>query len=341
VTERPTNELEMLYARQASAWVETMRRASPADEMRFVAWLKESPRNVRDFLLMLTLDRALEELDQDRLQNIEALIAEVDQRVIPLPTRPAREAAGAAAISRRRRFVPAAAAACVLALAGGAVALYLRSGFRQYETDTGEQRTFELEDGSVVSLNTHSRVAIRLGAHVREVRLLRGEALFHVRHDSNRPFLVSTDDAVVQDVGTQFDVYRRDDGTVVSVLEGQVNVAPASAPSTRSLGASQEARVSHAGSVSIREVSNVSDTVAWRDRRLVFREQTLERIVGEFNRYRAHPIRLEGDAVSSLTYTGVFDADDAESLLAVLARDPALSVERSGDAIVVRSRPQG
>ena len=194
-----------------------------------------------------------------------------------------------------------------------------------------------------MSLNTHSRVAIRLGTHAREVRLLRGEALFHVAHDPSRPFLVSTDDAVVQAVGTQFDVYRRDDGTVVAVLEGRVNVttaAPAPAASgsaaapvagrgapraaaVRSLGASQEAQVSHEGSVSIREVNNVSDTVAWRERRLIFRDQTLEQIVGEFNRYRAHPIRLEGSGVSERVYTGVFDADDADSLLQVLARDPA------------------
>ena len=209
-----------------------------------------------------------------------------------------------------------------------------------------------------MSLNTHSRVAVRLGAHAREVRLLRGEALFHVAHDPSRPFLVSTDDAVVQAVGTQFDVYRRDDGTVVAVLEGRVNVttaAPAPAASgsaaapvagrgapraaaVRSLGASQEAQVSHEGSVSIREVNNVSDTVAWRERRLIFRDQTLEQIVGEFNRYRAHPIRLEGSGVSERVYTGVFDADDADSLLQVLARDPALAVEREGEAILVRLR---
>jgi transmembrane sensor len=343
-----TREIETLYAREASGWVETMRHASPGDEMRFVAWLKESPRNVRDFLLMLSLDCALEDLDADRLQSIEALIAKVDQRVTPLAPR----RAAAAPVSRPRRLRWAAMAAGVLIAAAGTLLWYATPGFRAFETATGEQRTFELEDGTVVSLNTHSRITIRMGTHAREVRLLRGEALFHVHHDASRPFLVSTDDAVVQAVGTQFDVYRRDDGTVVAVLEGRVNVtaaAPAAVPagaairpqsgptaSVRSLGASQEAQVSHQGSVSIREVSNVSDTVAWRERRLIFRDQTLGQIVDEFNRYRAHPIHLEGD-VSDRVYTGVFDADDAESLLQVLARDPGLEVDRSA-GIVVRPR---
>jgi len=349
-------ELEGLYALEASRWIETMRHASPSDEMRFVAWLKESPRNVRDFLLMLSLDCALEKLDPERLHSIEALIAKFDQRVTPLTPRPARETAAAATGSRRSPW--AALAAGVLVAAVGVLFWYEHRGFHEFETATGEQRTFELEDGSVVSLNTHSRVAVRLSAHAREVRLLRGEALFHVAHDPSRPFLVSTDDAVVQAVGTQFDVYRRVDGTVVAVLEGRVNVTTAApAPPTsgsaeapvasrgapraaavRSLGASQEAQVSHEGSVSIREVNNVSDTVAWRERRLIFHDQTLEQIVGEFNRYRPHPIRLEGSGVSGRVYTGVFDADDTDSLLQVLARDPALVVEREGESTVVRSR---
>lgn len=360
MSDSKARELEALYAVQASGWVETMRHASPGDEMRFVAWLKESPRNVRDFLLMLSLDCALEKLDPERLHSIEGLIAKVDQRVRPLTLRPAATSAVAAA-ARSRRLRWAALAAGVLVAAVGTLFWYAHLGFRdfqKFETATGEQRTFELEDGSVVSLNTHSRVAVRLTAHAREVRLLRGEALFHVAHDPSRPFLVSTDDAVVQAVGTQFDVYRRDDGTVVAVLEGRVNVTTAAQPpaasgsaaaplagpeapraaAVRSLSASQEAQVSHEGSVSIREVTNVSDTVAWRERRLIFRDQTLEQIIGEFNRYRTHPIRLEGSGVSERVYSGVFDADDADSLLQVLARDPALAVERDGEATLVRLR---
>jgi transmembrane sensor len=310
---------------------------------------------------MLSLDGALERLDAERLHSIEALITKVDQRVTPLMLRPAPAASAAAAAARSRRARWAALAAGVLVAAVGALFWYTHPGFpgfHEFETATGEQRTFELEDRSVVSLNTHSRITVRLTAHAREVRLLRGEALFHVAHDPSRPFLVSTDDAVVQAVGTQFDVYRRDDGTVVAVLEGRVNVTTAAPPAAasgsaaapaagrgapraaavRSLGASQEAQVSHQGSVSIREVNNVSDTVAWRERRLIFRDQTLEQIVLEFNRYRTTPIRLAEGGVSARVYTGVFDADDADSLLQVLARDPALELDRSGESIIVRLR---
>src|SRR5271169_5090845 len=293
--DQKTRQLEVLYAQQASAWVEALRHPGPGDEARFIAWLKESPRNVRDFLFMLTVDQALDGLDGKRLHDLESLLAKVDRRVIPISM---RATAVAVANGLRRWKMVALAAGVLLAAAGGsALILHNRSGWQEFETATGEQRAFELEDGSVVHLNTYSQVAIRLAARTRDVRLLRGEALFRVHHDTDRPFRVYTDDAVVQAVGTQFDVYRRYDGTVVAVLEGQVNVSagpsvaaqtltaskstgvakatPAKGVVSRRLVASEEAQVSHTGLMSIREVSNVTDTIAWRERRLIFREQTL------------------------------------------------------------------
>jgi transmembrane sensor len=354
--DQQTRQLEALHAQQASAWLEALRHPGPGDEARFIAWLKESPRNVRDFLLMLTVDQALEQLDAQRLRDIESLLSQVDRRVVPLSMR----STAVAVAGGLRRWSLAALAACVVAGGAWAWLLHHSSSWQEFETATGEQRAFELDDGSVVYLNTHSHVKIRFAPQVREVRLLQGEALFRVHHDANRPFRVYTDDAMVQAVGTQFDVYRRDDGTVVAVLEGRVNVTPQPPPAaqalsadqsignasaavrktvlSRSLIASEEAEVSHAGLVTVREMNDVADSVAWRERRLIFHEQTLQRIVDEFNRYRRTPIRLEGDELPERIYTGVFDADDSDSLAQVLARDPALAVERSGDRIVVRLR---
>lgn len=342
-------QLEHWHALEASAWIETLRCPKPGDEARFVSWLKESPRNVRDFLLMLSVEQSLDRLDAARRHDLAALLEQVSS-VVPAPR-------SAATVARRRRAWRWAVAAGVLvALSALLLDLTLQaSRWRTYETEVGEQRAFDLEDGSIVHLNTHSRIAVRLGTERREVRLLQGEALFRVHHEPARPFLVSTDDAVVRAVGTEFDVYRRDDGTVVAVLEGRVNVTPTASeapqptppPSgarpvrsatSRSLSASEEARISHAGTVSVRAVGNVGDAVAWQERRLVFEQESLARIVEEFNRYRRIPIRLEGESVRDRIYSGIFDADDADSLVEVLEHDPALEVERTPGEIRVALR---
>jgi len=338
-----------------------MRDPSPQDKAAFVAWLKESPRNVRDFLLMISVDRALDDLDGERLHDIEALLASADRRITPIFRRPMPTAILSPRHSRRQ-WVAVAASVLVAVIGGWLIWGLGASDWRTFTTATGEQRAFELEDGSVINLNTHSRVAIRFGREARDVRLLEGEALFNVHHNSARPFRVYTHDAVVQAVGTQFNVYQRAQDTVVSVIAGRVNVAagpeahadspklsplkpavptiaaPPRTASVHSVGPNEEAHISSAGSVSVRSLPDITEAVAWRDRRLIFREQTLEHIVEEFNRYSRKQIQLQGADVENRVYTGVFDVDDTESLEQVLAHDADLIVDQSEAGIVIRHR---
>jgi transmembrane sensor len=362
--ENPNRQLELLHAHQASAWVQVLLDPSAEQRAAFVKWLKDSPRNVRDFLFMLTIEQALDHLDPKHLRDIQALLTLADGCVVPLMGASARtselagvqtSAPGQTVHARwSRKWLAVAASLLTALLAMWGLLAHEPSGWKQFATATGEQRAFELEDGSIIHLNTNSRVALRFAGQTREVRLLQGEALFRVHHDAARPFRVYTSDAVIQAVGTQFNVYNRPDGTEVAVIEGRVNVTPeanlslakfnvAAAsvredPATRSVGASEEARIDRGGVLSVRAVPDVSDSVAWRERRLVFRQETLEHIVAEFNRYNARQIHLESAAVASRVFTGVFDADDPDSLAQVLARDSSLSVGYSDRVIVVNAR---
>ena len=355
-----TEQLENLHALQASTWVETMRDPSPKDRAAFVAWLKESPRNVREFLLMTSLDGALEELDSKHLLDVDALLANVDRRITPI----FRRSVPVQIMSPRHwrsKWIAVAASVLLASIGGWLMWGPGASDWRTFTTAIGEQRAFELEDGSVINLNTHSRVAIRFSRAAREVRLEEGEALFDVHHDSARPFRVYTHDAVVQDIGTQFDVYKRAQDTVVSVIAGRVSVAaapearldgsvlspprplPSIAATLRTapmhtVGPSEEAQVTSAGRVSVRSLPDIADAVAWRDRRVVFRQQTLSHIVAEFNRYSPEQIQLKGADVQGRVYTGVFDVDDTKSLEQVLAHDADLIVEKSDGGIVIRHR---
>jgi transmembrane sensor len=359
--ENPNRQLEYLHAQQASAWVQILFDPTLDQRAAFVRWLKDSPRNVRDFLFMLTVEQALDHLDSGRLHSIESLLAQVDGRVIPLRTPLARAPSGSVLRPRRRYLLAAGLLAATFA--AWQFLAHQPSGWKEFATATGEQRAFEIEDGSVIHLNTDSKVALRLSARSREVRLLRGEALFRVHHDSSRPFLVYTSDAVIQAIGTQFNVYDRPDGTEVAVIEGRVSVTPEPHPAlakfnepatgtangratdprhpetgTRSVGASEEAHVDRGGLLSVHAVPDVADVVAWRDRRLVFREDSLERIVEEFNRYSKRQIHLEGADVQARVFSGVFDADDPDSLAQVLARDSSLSIHYDDRIIIVTGR---
>lgn len=331
-------QIDRLLARRASEWHQILETATEAQRAEFVSWLKQSPLHVKEYLETVYADRLLAHLDPERLEDVEALIAQIEPDVIALP------AESAAPLPQRRRFSRwmAGAAACVLvsALLLGLAYQYIFAG-ETFTTIVGEQRTIQLPDTSIVALNVDSRISAHIVAAGRDIELLRGEALFNVAHDPQRPFRVLTRMAVIQAVGTQFNVYERPDGTRVSVLEGRVRVMPkdGNAADAVVIGAGEEVRVSLDGMIHKNLKADVAKTVVWRERRLIFADTPLEDVVYEFNRYsRAVRLRLEGVRPGSHHYNGTFDATDPESLAALLAREPDLSVERQNGALVIRPR---
>src|ERR1700733_1885339 len=122
-----------------------------------------------------------------------------------------------------RRWRRLAIAASVLAIVGGALAM-LELSAPVYATALGEQRSIQFQDGSTVDLNSRSMIRVKYSKQERDVELIEGQALFHVAHDVSRPFIVAVGATRVRAVGTQFDVYKRANDTVVTVVEGRVAV---------------------------------------------------------------------------------------------------------------------
>src|SRR5690606_20728867 len=126
---------------------------------------------------------------------------------------------------RPRRGVPAVAAALAasLVIALGGV-WWLTEVRGAYATRPGEQKVATLKDGSRIALNTDTRLDVRFDAGRRRIRLDRGEAMFEVAHDADRPFVVVAGDTRVQALGTVFIVRRTGDDVVVTLVKGRVAV---------------------------------------------------------------------------------------------------------------------
>jgi ferric-dicitrate binding protein FerR (iron transport regulator) len=87
-----------------------------------------------------------------------------------------------------RRWRRVAIAASILAIIGGALAM-LELSAPVYTTALGEQRSIQFEDGSTVELNSRSKIRVKYSKQERDVELIEGHALFHVAHDTGRPFI--------------------------------------------------------------------------------------------------------------------------------------------------------
>ncbi|CAG0951142.1 partial Protein FecR, partial [Rhodocyclaceae bacterium] len=280
--------------KEALTWI-TRRHSgcwSPADEANLAAWLDAAPDHAAAWLRAQAL--------WDDLAGLR-----------PLAAGELRAARAVQARSSLHRFG--------LALAGlGALTLVLAvllpgsfDGVRLHQTARGEQRSLVLADGSTVRLNTATRLETDFGPACRCLRLLSGEAVFHVAHGDPRAFRVETPSGRIRDIGTEFWVRSEPAHTAVAVLEGEIEVDAGAGPVRLRAGGS---RTLSGGRLQEGAGADLADLVAWRDGVLVFRDTPLPEAFREFARY--HDMDFEIDArLGAYRLSGRFPSADLDGLL--------------------------
>jgi transmembrane sensor len=319
---------------RAMRWVSTLQdgEAASADLFR---WLAESPRHVEEFTYALTLHDEIAGIPAEvRAQLASAIAVErAPSVVVPLLSSGARQRSALEPNSGRHKAMNAMAASLAVGVLATAWLVW-DGGQQTYRTEIGEQKTFELGDGSVVHLNTQSRLKVRYNDSVREIQLVSGEALFEVRHDPQRPFSVRSDARVVQALGTAFTVYQRPTDLKVAVLEGSVRVSEGKTV-IGELKTGEGVRIAPDGRT---QPIDAAQAAAWRNRRLIFRNDTLADIAAELNRYNRRPqVRIADQKAGARRFAATFDVNAPEALVHVLQIEPDLAVTYTEEEIVVRS----
>jgi transmembrane sensor len=263
---------------------------------------------------------------------------------------------------RRQRFA-AIAASIVFMVFSSATILWVQAvRSPTYATAIGEQRSLELEDGSVVDLNSRSKIVVRYSRQGRNVELVEGQALFRVVKDATRPFIVKVGATLVRAVGTEFDVYAKRDSTIVTVVEGRVAIltdhpiappipgVPSAAVDTphRSnvqfpsiapgkigniLVASGEQLTVSPQEIQKDEHPNIANATAWTQRQLVFESASLSDVADEFNRYNDKQLIVEDPRLDTFHVSGVFSSTDPASLIRFLRARPELRIVETDSQI--------
>ena len=206
-----------------------------------------------------------------------------------------------------------------------------------YETEIGTQKTIDLEDGSSATLNTNSLVHVRYSGNERRIELLRGQALFEVEKDPERPFIVAAGGREIVAIGTIFDVRLEEDDLSVILVEGEVEVietvaggsaAQQNRPSTTRLMAGQKLVAMSASSRSSVAATDAVAETLWRQGRVFFVDRSLREAVAEISRYSEKPLVAVDPNLDKLRVNGMFRTDDPQNFLtAVEAYFPIVATE--------------
>ena len=199
-------------------------------------------------------------------------------------------------------------------------------------TRDGERREVRLADGTQVVVAGATRLSIDPAA--RRAQLDEGEATFSVAHDPARRFVVRLGDATVTDVGTVFDLRRRDGRSVVAVAQGEVRVDGVGAPVEVTAGR----RLRFAGT-SAPELDVISPSAAtgWQQGRFSYADATIADVAADIEHATGARIRMTPQ-VAGLRFAGtiMINGDGGQTLRSV-APVLGLSVSRAGDVWVLDS----
>jgi transmembrane sensor len=247
----------------------------------------------------------------------------------------------------RSHYRWAAAAAVILTIGVVCTLGYLQLRPPHYETAIGEQRDVLLPDGSRITLNTNTAVTVRYADSVRRIDLERGEAVFSVKHDAQRPFDVTAAGTLTRALGTEFNVDMRRDRITVSVIEGVVRVSATGdggtvePPGIPALTKGRTVEM-HRGDGRIAETAaDLNRIHAWRARRLEFSDTPLPDALAEFNRYSTARVVIGTPELQSVRVSGVFSIGDTDAFLFSLRE--ALGAQTLGNAdeiVLVRAASQ-
>ncbi|HEY8510018.1 MAG TPA: FecR domain-containing protein, partial [Steroidobacteraceae bacterium] len=219
----PTNDMEREKAdriAEAAAFWDARLRApdcTAQDRENYAKWLDADPEHAA------------------AIKQARLIVSSLKNQSSHADMRAMRDAALAAGQRRRARLRwTAAAGVGVLALAvllwtGDLQSIGWRPG-ETYSTGAGQRSSVRLRDGSTLELNSKTRIEVAFTPERRSVRLVEGQAMFHVARDTRRPFIVEAADREIVALGTVFDVRVDQSAVSVTLLEGKVAVRPEGSP---------------------------------------------------------------------------------------------------------------
>ena len=195
----------------------------------------------------------------------------------------------------------------------GVYLLFFRTTEVEIVTSFAEKTELYLPDSSKVLLNSNSRISYTPKKWNQDRMVeLEGEAYFEVSRGSD--FTVNSRSGKVSVLGTEFNIYDREQLYEVSCYEGSVRVETGS--TEKKLAAGDVVR-SLNGEVSTSVLPSQSSEPEWITGRTVFRSVPVEVVIGEIERQYGVEITTENIELDQ-NFTGSFVHDDLDAALTTI-----------------------
>jgi ferric-dicitrate binding protein FerR (iron transport regulator) len=227
---------------------------------------------------------------------------------------------------------------------GKMVTRTLNDAGNEIHVPLGSKSKIYLPDGSIVNLNSGSFIKYP-AAFNKSARTLYidGEAFFDVKRNDNIPFFVKTKDITIKVLGTSFNVksYEDERNIETTLISGKVEIysnKKGISEKTRLfvMQPNQQAKFEKAtGRITIVETVNlagpdemkpanenymankiyINPVIAWKDSRLVFRDEEFISLARKMERWYNVEIDIQNEEIAHALFSGVFEKETIEQAL--------------------------
>jgi len=315
--------------RQAAArWYVRMREAAPDSPERttFEVWLLSDRRHQTAYqMIEATMD------DFSSTARLQELSNALTQKLYFEQT------------ARRKKISKLGSGLAVMLVCAG-LALFGRQQYVQWQaaplssevqtTAVAQILTRTLDDGSVVTANANSAMEIVFYRHQRLVKLSRGEAIFEVTKDPERPFVVETPQAKVTVLGTRFAVNQLSKKVRISVDHGRVQVLRKDGyGQTLILGNGEVAEIDHDAPHKVNR--NAADSFSFTSGRIIFDRADMFEVADTLSRYRNPTVKAMFASEQTPKVNAVLKVTEVENFIQTLPQSVPVALQRRDDMLML------
>ena len=212
----------------------------------------------------------------------------------------------------------AAGIAMIMTIASISFFSLMRNGSELISLKTGtEANTLvqTLKDGSVIYLanNTTFTYPEQFSSRERKVSL-EGEAFFDIYPNPSKPFLIETEKAIIEVLGTAFNVKSaKNDQFELTVERGKVRVTLKSDPSQSTIVLPGE-KITTTGNQLHKAKTDNPLFAAWKKQRMQFKDESLINIINVINKNYNSKIQLQSNGLNERKLTVTFYNNSLETI---------------------------
>lgn len=201
-----------------------------------------------------------------------------------------------------------------------------------------QKEPFTLPDGSRVWLNVNSKLIYpeKFAHNMREVQL-EGGAFFDVINNKQSPFHIRLDNMVVEVLGTQLDISNYKDTEILQtvLVKGSIQITGIQLKEPVLLRPDEKFTYSKIDNKAKIEKVDAQDYISWRDKELIFDNESLSNIIINLERWYGVKIECGSTLDKRIRLSFTVKEESLEDILQVMTLVAPIRYKQESDKIIL------